>query len=104
MLEKHYKLRILPLFEEDLNSILDYIDLQLENTVAALNFADEVHDAIKERTSCAEAFEPYRSVREHKYPYYRIYVKNYVIYYVVIDEVMEVRRILYNRRNHPDHI
>lgn len=104
MLEKHYKLRVLPLFEEDLNGILDYIDLQLENTMAALNFADEVYEAIKERSVCAEAFEPYRSTREHMYPYYRIYVKNYVIYYVVIDEIMEVRRILYNRRNYPDHI
>ena len=74
-----YKLRILPLFEEDLNEIVDYFSLQ--------------------RTSCAEAFEPYRSAKERKYPYYRIYVRNYVIFYVVIDDVMEVRRILYNRRD-----
>lgn len=36
-------------------------------------------------------------------PYYRIYVKNYVIYYVVIDnganKIMEVRRILYRGQN-----
>ena len=32
---------------------------------------------------------------------YRIYVKNYMIFYVVIDDVMEVRRILYNKRNLP---
>ena len=91
-----YKLRILPLFEEDLNEIVDYFSLQLENPVAALALVD---DAIKERTSCADAFEPYRSAKERKYPYYRIYVRNYVIFYVVIDDVMEVRRILYNRRD-----
>ena len=34
-----------------------------------------------------------------KYPYYRIYVGNYTIYYVVIEDVMEVRRILYSKRN-----
>jgi|GEM_PF-5220866 hypothetical protein len=28
---KKYKLRFLPLFEEDLNRIVDYISLQLEN-------------------------------------------------------------------------
>ena len=50
---------------------------------------------------CAEAFEQYPSVRERQYPYYRIYVKNYVVFYVVIDDIMEVRRILYNRRNIP---
>ena len=34
----------------------------------------------------AESFEPYHSIRERKYPYYRIYVDNYVIYYVVISD------------------
>ena len=52
----------------------------------------------------AESFEPYHSVRERRYAYYRIYVDNYIIYYVVIDDdpdepVMEVRRFLYNRQN-----
>ncbi len=94
-----YKLRILPLFEEDLNEIVDYISLQLENPIAAAALVDDVERAIEERTSCAEAFEPYRSAKERKYPYYRIYVRNYIIFYVVIDDVMEVRRILYNRRD-----
>ena len=99
MIIGRYKLRILPLFEEDLNEIVDYISLQLENPIAALALVDDVECAIKERTSCAEAFEPYRSAKERKYPYCRIYVRNYVIFYVVIDDVMEVRRILYNRRD-----
>ena len=33
--------------------------------------------------------------KKRDYPYYRIYVKKYVIYYVVIDNVMEVRRLMY---------
>ena len=65
---------------------------------------DAVQEAIRERTTCAEAFEPYHSAKERQYPYYRIYVKNYVIFYVVIGDIMEVRRILYNRRNIPEHI
>ena len=32
---KHYKLRILPLFEEDLNEIVDYISIRLQNPIAA---------------------------------------------------------------------
>ena len=54
----------------------------------------------------AESFEPYRSLRERRYPYYRIYVKNFVVYYVVIDDegegedkIMEVRRFLYNKQD-----
>ena len=56
----------------------------------------------EQRLPVAESFEIYHSIRERKYPYYRIYVKNYVIWYVVIDDegedkIMEVRRFLYNK-------
>lgn len=46
---------------------------------------------------------PYHSLMERRYPYYRIYVKNYVIWYVVIDDgsskIMEIRRLLYNKQD-----
>ena len=99
MAEKHYKLRILPLFEDDLNEIVDYISIHLQNPIAAENFVDAVETAIYERPSCAEAFEPYSSVKERRYPYYRIPVKNYTIFYVVIGNTMEIRRIIYSRRD-----
>lgn len=96
---KHYKLHILPLFEDDLNEIVDYISIRLQNPIAAENFVDAVEAAIYERLSCAEAFEPYHSAKERRYPYYRIQVKNYTIFYVVIGDTMEVRRIVYSRRD-----
>lgn len=47
----------------------------------------------------AESFEPYQNNRERKYLYYRIQVKSVIVFYVVIGNVMEVRRFLYDRRN-----
>ncbi len=94
-----YKLSILPLFEEDLNEIVDYVALQLENPIAAQALADDVERALIERTACAESFEPYHSKFQRELPYYRIYVRNYVIYYVVKGDTMEVRRILYKGRD-----
>lgn len=96
---KRYELRILPLFEEDLSEIVDYITFRLQNPAAAERLVDDVESAIRERLHCAEAFEPYRSVKERQYPYYRIQVKNFTIFYVVIGNTMEVRRILYSRRD-----
>lgn len=75
MIGKRYELRVLPLFEEDLNEIIDYICDVLQNPIAAENMVDAVEKAIHERLTCAEAFEPYYSVRERRYPYYRIAVK-----------------------------
>ena len=45
---------------------------------------DDVEKAILKRQPFAEAFEPYRSMKERKYPYYRIYVKNYIIFWRLI--------------------
>ena len=104
MESKHYKLRFLPLFAEDLGEIVDYISNKLQNPAAAEDLVDLIQNAIRERSTCAEAFEPYHSLKERQYPYYRIYVKNYTIFYVVIGDVMEVRRILYNKRNPPKNI
>lgn len=96
-----YKLRYLPLFYEDLEQKVLYISEKLHNVQAANDLIDEVEKAILERLPVAESFEQYQSLKERKYQYYRIYVKNYVIYYVVIDDeydgkIMEVRRFLHN--------
>lgn len=99
MIGKRYELRILPLFEEDLNEIVDYITYRLQNPIAAEKLMDDVEAAIEERRSCAEAFEPYSSSRKREHSYYRIQVRNFTIFYVVIDGMMEVRRILYSRSN-----
>jgi len=96
---KRYELSILPLFEDDLNEITDYITYRLRNPMAAESLIDEVEKAINERLDCAESFEPYHSNRERKYPYYRIQVRNFTIFYVVIGSTMEVRRIIYSRRD-----
>lgn len=81
MADTKYRLRYLPLFYEELEQ-----------------------KAILKRQPVAEAFEPYHSMKERKYPYYHICVNNFVIYYVVIDDedvdkIMEVRRFLYNKQN-----
>lgn len=102
--KKRYNLRILPLFEEDLNKIVDYIAFRLQNPIAAERLVDDLETAIQERLHCAEAFEPYHSAKERPYPYYRIQVRNFMIFYVVIDSTMEVRRIMYSRRNFERHI
>lgn len=66
--KKRYKLRILPLFEEDLNRIVDYIAGQLKNPLAAERLVDDAEAAIRERLNCAEAFEPYPSTKQRPLP------------------------------------
>ena len=100
--ERHYELRILPLFEERLQEAADCIAFHLRNPIAAENFIDAVEAAVYERLKAPEAFEPYRSKKDRKHVYYAIPVKKYLVFYVVIGNVMEVRTLVYSRRNLPD--
>ncbi len=104
MVSSQYTLRYLPIFFDDVNNITNYIKNTLLNPQAANDLLDSIENAILQRLPICESFEPYKSKRNRKYPYYRIYVKNYIIYYVVISDegdtkIMEIRRLLHNRQN-----
>ena len=99
MLGGNYSLRYLPSYEQDLNEIVDYILFKLHNPEGAINLVKRIENAILERLNCPLSFEPFQSNRIRKNPYFRIYVDNFTVYYVVIDEVMEVRRLLYSSRD-----
>ena len=76
-----YQLRYLPQFHKDLKHHIQYIANRLQNPQAAADLIYAADKAILERLPDAEAFEPYHSRKERKYPYYRIYVKNFIVFY-----------------------
>lgn len=96
---KKYKLSFLPLFEQDLIEIVDYITVNLQNPSAAERLIDDIETAVYKRLEAPFSFAPFRSSKKRPHPYYRINVRNFSIFYVVIDDTMEVRRILYSKRD-----
>ena len=98
-MNKVYTLRYLPTFEEDMATIRDYIAVDLANPIAALRLIEDTENAIQKRLSNPEGFKPYKSKRDRKQPYYRINIRNYSVFYVVIGNIMEVRRFIYAKRN-----
>lgn len=99
MSTKKYKLSFLPLFESDLIEITDYITNNLNNPEVALRLVDDIEIAINRRLETPLAFTPYSSSKNRPYPYYRINIRNFSVFYVVIGDTMEVRRVLYAKRN-----
>ncbi|MCD7866692.1 MAG: type II toxin-antitoxin system RelE/ParE family toxin [Clostridiales bacterium] len=99
MQNETYQLRYLPLFEQDLLETVDYISNVLQNDDAADRLIDAVEKAILKRLNNPLAFEIYHSAKKRENPYYRIYVRNYTVFYVVIGNVMEIRRLIYNARD-----
>ena len=100
-MDRKFTLSYLPLFEQDMAAARDYIAYNLRNPAAALRLVEDTEKAILKRLLNPLGFEPYHSSRDRQYPYYRIHVRNYTVFYVVIDDVMEVRRFVYGRRDLP---
>ena len=81
------------------NNILNYLVNNLNNRIAAENFYNKVIKEIETRSYNPTSYEKYISTRKRQNTYYKIYVKNYTIFYTVKDNTMELRRILYSKRN-----
>lgn len=95
-----YTLRYLPIAKQDLSDAIDFILNEYQNPIAAENTLDRIEKAIQERLEDGpESFAVWPSTKNREHPYRRINVGNYTIWYVVIDNVMEVRRIQPARRN-----
>ena len=99
MANKKYEIRYLPTFISQLNNILFYITYELKNKIAADNFYNEVVKQIEIRSIYPESYEVFKTIQDEQIKYYKINVKNFTIFYVVKDNVMEVRRIYYSQRN-----
>ncbi len=83
-----------------LSGIVTYIAERLKNPEAANELIGDVENAVMKRKQLRGKFLNHVvQQKERKYPYYRIYAGSYIVYYAAIDNTMEVRRILYNKRD-----
>ena len=99
MEKNKYAIRYSATYINQFNNILKYLVNNLNNRMAAESFYNKVISEIEKRSHNPTSYEKYISNKKRKNTYYRIYVKNYTIFYTVKDNIMEVRRILYSRRN-----
>lgn len=95
--------RYLETFYNDLDEIISYIVNILKNKKAAKDLLDVIENEIDKRTPIADSFKKYKSTKHRNEEYYKLTVKNFYIFYIVINEkeksIVEYRRILYKRRN-----
>lgn len=95
-----YTIKFIPLARQDLTDIVNYILNEFQNPIAAENTLTRIEKAIYERLEEGpESFAIWPSTKEREHPYRRINAGNYTVWYVVIDNIMEIRRIQPSRRN-----
>lgn len=97
--QPRYRLQYLPLFWNDLNAAVSYISDTLQAPEAAARLIDQTEDGIlahlKEPTTAAI----YRTTHQRPLPYYWFEVGSYMVFYVVYENIMEVRRFIYGARD-----
>lgn len=99
MSKKQYNLRYLPLFWDDLNDAVTYISRVLKNPQAAERLLNNVEAGILKHLENPTFAAVYKGNRDRQTPCYWFAVGNYMVFYVVEGDMMEVRRFLYGARD-----
>ena len=96
---RRYRLQYLPLFWDDLEQAVFYVRDVLKNPVAAERLLDRTEEAILEHAKAPTMAQVYKTTRNRPLPYYWFAVGNYMVFYVVMGDIMEVRRFIYGARD-----
>jgi plasmid stabilization system protein ParE len=94
-----YKLLFLPRALGDINAITHYISIDLEAPMAARRLKKDIADAAADLTKNPLRHRVYIAQRKLQLEYRKMRVKNYSVFYVVKDNLVEIHRVLYSRRN-----
>ena len=96
---KYFQIEYLPIARKDLQDIVDYIVIDLEVPEIAINILNTLETNILSLQENPFRGSLYKSSRQHNNQYRKLFVKNYVILYLIIDNTVEIQRIFYYRRN-----
>ena len=101
-----YRVIVTETADRDTDEILTYISEKLANPKAAVDFADSLEERYTALEQHPLMFEMSRNERLASMGYRRFIVGNYVVLYLVNDEIKEVTivRIFYGRRDYEKYI
>ena len=94
-----HKIVYLPLAESDLMEALDYIATKLDAPQAARNLLAAFDDTVCSIAQFPYAYELYRTDRPMRDEIRKVPVKNYVLYYAVYQDRVEIRRFIHGQRD-----
>jgi toxin ParE1/3/4 len=97
-MDKRFRVEYLPIAEKDLTEIVEYI--LNDNTSAAVGFIDEIDKAVSKLCFFPFMGHVPKDPRLIQLNYRMLVVGNYLVFYVVLDENVEIRRIIHAKRKY----
>jgi addiction module RelE/StbE family toxin len=97
-----YNLEFLPIAQQDMTEIVQYISRDLCNPMAANRLADDMIDAANRLCDFPYINAVHQTIKPLKHEYRKLIVKNYVIFYWVDEnrKLVTIARVIYARRDY----
>lgn len=99
-----YSIKYLPIAWRDLRSIVDYITNVLKAPKAARDLVDALDDSISSLAAFLYMGKVYQSEHSLSHEYRVLPVKNYLVFYVISHNEVEIHRVLLARMDLEKHI
>ena len=99
-----HKLKYLPLAQKDLVDIIDYIADNLKAPKAAMDLIDALDSSIRLLQQFPYSYKVYQPIQPLETEYRILPVKNYLVFYVVTEDLVEIHRIIYSKMDIKNHI
>ncbi len=91
------KIVYLPIARQDIREISHYIAYDLHSPKAAQDLLDDFEREIRRTADFPKMHTVYPPTAMFNNPYRFIPVKNYIIFYVVLEDAIEIRRVVYGK-------
>ena len=95
---EQYKVKIFPTAQDDMRDIVDYLNT-LSHDVA-IRYYDLIIEKVGTLTTMPERCPLAKDVQLRMRGYRTLLVKNYIVFYVINGKTVEIRRILFARRQY----
>ena len=95
---ERYKVKIFSAAQNDLREIVGYLNTLSRE--AAIRYYDLIIEKVGSLTTMPERCPLARDMQLRLRGYRTLLIKNYIVFYVINDKTVEVRRILYARRQY----
>jgi addiction module RelE/StbE family toxin len=92
------RIAYLPVAQQDIESIVHYIADRLKAPQAALEWLDALEEAISRLALYPLSCPVYQLVHPLDTEYRMLPVRNYLVFYVVLEDTVEIHRVLYSKR------
>lgn len=93
-----YKIKIFPTARQDLEEVIGYLNTLFQDT--ALKYYDLLVEEITSLSNMPERCPKPKDLALAAKGYRYLIVKNYLVFYVIVGDTVQIRRILHARRDY----